>query len=997
MQKITIQKSPYKKLRKLSPKKKQRPKMPFKRPSLHRLKKPGLIMEISFFNILILFLSLSLIGLLSFYICSQAIIAFTKEDLQIFAAESADHVSEKIDGNLSALETLATQSEIVSMDWNQQRTILDEQIIKLNYTDMAVMDLNGQAVYAGSGESFSSNQESFYESALAGISNMSDVTPDYKGQMAVFEVVPIKNEGAVVGLLIGQRDPFFLQDLIENMNDGGRQYGFIMTQSGLFIAHPSKDYISKQLSVSSEPSWQDFFDKWTNLGTASEGVITYTQNDRIRYAAVCPIRNTSWELVVGKYEDYVLAPIINLRNITIITALAIILIASLLSVLIGRRMTKPILMVKEAADSLAMGDVNIKLKTKRKDEIRDLIDSFQKMIDSRKEQNDILSRLSAGDLSSQIDPLSENDIVSFAMIDLTNTIYQLLNQLNQMRTAAAGGDLSYRGEADAFAGEFKNCIIGMNEIIDTLVDPLYENAKMIQQIGQGQIPPKMTRTYQGDFEQMKENINTCIDGLQALKEGDRILNQMSCNQLSESLSENYNGIFGSIAAAINQVQNKLLQVEEISGYLAQGQVKNIPLLNQLKQTDPLSDEDQLNPNLIMMMENIEALSCEINQLTQNAKNGQLTYRGQTESFKGEYQQIIGGINETLDAIVIPIASASQTLHQLAKGNLQTKMEGIYPGDYSIIQRDLNHTIDQLKSYIKTISALLSEIGGGNLNLKVTGIDEGDFSAIKTAIETIIRSLNQTLGEINTAATQVDQGSYQISKEAQSLSDGAQSQAQAIESLSRFITEMKEEITANAANADQANEQIDTVREASISGNNLMTNLVESMQEINHTAQNISEIMSIINVIAFQTKILSLNAAIEAARAGQHGKGFAVVANEVRNLANRTTTAAEKIEILIAESITKVNAGNLIVSDTSRHLKNIHDNIENASAQIDEIARASDLRAREINEMTLQINGIKSVTLANAAASEESASASEELSAQAKFLTEMIGQFSLKDE
>jgi methyl-accepting chemotaxis protein len=325
------------------------------------------------------------------------------------------------------------------------------------------------------------------------------------------------------------------------------------------------------------------------------------------------------------------------------------------------------------------------------------------------------------------------------------------------------------------------------------------------------------------------------------------------------------------------------------------------------------------------------------------------------------------------------------------------MEGIYPGDYSIIQRELNHTIDQLKSYIKTISALLSEIGGGNLNLKVTGIDEGDFSAIKTAIETIIRSLNQTLGEINTAATQVDQGSYQISKEAQSLSDGAQSQAQAIESLSRFITEMKKEITANAANADQANEQIDTVREASISGNNLMTNLVESMQEINHTAQNISEIMSIINVIAFQTKILSLNAAIEAARAGQHGKGFAVVANEVRNLANRTTTAAEKIEILIAESITKVNAGNLIVSDTSRHLKNIHDNIENASAQIDEIARASDLRAREINEMTLQINGIKSVTLANAAASEESASASEELSVQAKFLTEMIGQFSLKDE
>jgi methyl-accepting chemotaxis protein len=997
MQNKRFLRSPYKNLRKVKQINKKSPKYFLKKPSRHPFKKSGLIMEISFFNILILFLSLSLIVLISFYICSQAIIAFTKEDLQKFAAESADHVSEKIDGNLAALETLATQSEIVSMDWSRQKSILDEQIIKLNYTDMAIMNLNGQALYAASGESFLSTHEFFYESALAGISNVSDVTPDYKGEMAFFEVVPIKNSGTVVGLLIGQRDPFFLQDLIENMNDGGRQYGFILTQSGQFIAHPSKDYISKQLSVSTEASWKNFSDNWTSLGASSGGVITYTQNNRIRYAAVCPIMNTSWELVVGKYEDYVLAPIISLRNITIITALVIILIASLLSILIGRRMTKPILMVKEAADALAMGDVNVSLKTKRKDEIRDLIDSFQKMIDSRKQQNDILTRLSAGDLSSQIVPLSENDLVSFAMIDLSSTIHQLLNQLSAIRAAAADGNLSYRGTATDFAGEFKNCIIGMNEIIDTLVTPLYENAKMIEQIGQGQIPPKMTQTYQGEFEQMKENINTCIDGLEALKEGDRILNQLSRNQLSESLSENYNGIFGSIAVSINQVQAKLLQVEEISGYLADGQIKDIPLLNELKQTGALSDEDQLNPNLILMMENIDMLSCEIDRLTQNAKNGQLAYRSQIESFSGEYKQIIGGINETLDAIVTPIESASLTLHQLAKGNLQVKMDGTYPGDYSIIQRDLNHTIDQLKSYIKTISTLLSEIGKGNLNLQVSGIDDGDFSAIKSAIEIIIRSLNQTLGEINTAAAQVDQGSYQISKEAQSLSNGAQTQAQAIESLSQFITDMKAEITANAANADQANEQIDSVREASVCGNNLMTNLVDSMQEINDTAQNISEIMSIINVIAFQTKILSLNAAIEAAQAGEHGKGFAVVANEVRNLANQTTSAAQKTERLIAESITKVNAGNLIVMDTSKFLKNIHDNIENASVQIDQIARASDLRAQEITQMTMQINDIKSVTLANAAAAEESASASEELSSQAKFLTEMIGQFSLKDE
>ncbi|WKY47178.1 methyl-accepting chemotaxis protein [Eubacteriaceae bacterium ES3] len=966
-----------------------------KKPSLKKLKKPGLIMEISFFNILILLISLSLIGLISFYICSEAIISFTNEDLQKFADESAAHVSEKIDGNLSALETLATQSEMISMDWTQQQPILSEQTLKLNYTDMAVMDLNGLATYASSGESFSSNLESYYQSAFSGISNMSDVSSDYSDQLAVFEVVPIKEKGTVVGLLIGQRDPFFLIDLIENLNDGGRQYGFILTQSGQFIAHPSKEYINDQVSVMDDDAWTSFSQNWSTLEAGEEGLITYTQHDRVRYAAVSPIMNTSWMLVVAKYEDYILAPIFKLRNITIIAAVGIILFSSLLSALIGRRMTKPILQVKEAADALATGDVNITLKTKRKDEIRDLVESFQKMVDSRKEQNLILTRLSVGDLSSKIVPLSEKDIVSYAMIDLTNTIYKLLAELNEMHQAAASGKLSYRGNGETFSGEFKSCITGMNEIIDLLVNPLYENAQMIKKIGQGEIPPKMTVTYQGDFEQMKENINNCIDGLAALKEGDRILNQMSVNQFTDHLSENYNGIFGSIATSINQVQDKLLQVVEISGYLSKGQIRDIPLLDDLRETGSLSDSDHLNPNLIAMIETIDNLSCEIHALTQNAKNGQLAYRGKVDHFEGEYAQIISGINETMDAIVTPIEAASVTLHQLAKGNLNVQMEGDFPGDYSIIKRDLNRTISQLRSYIINISTLLNDIGNGNLDLTVSGIDEGDFVAIKTSIEAITTSLSQILGEIDTAAGQVNQGSLQISKEAQSLSTGAHQQATAIESLSTFMAEIKQETIENAANAKQANVVITSVKEASISGDVLINKLIDSMHEINSTSQNISEIMSLINVIAFQTKILSLNAAIEAARAGEHGKGFAVVAEEVRSLANRTTKASEKIESLIAESIEKVDTGNLIVDETSQHLKNIHDHIEEASQQIDLISQASDLRAREMQNINEQIDDIKSITLSNAATSEESASASEELSSQAEFLKEMIQQFTLK--
>lgn len=216
-------------------------------------------------------------------------------------------------------------------------------------------------------------------------------------------------------------------------------------------------------------------------------------------------------------------------------------------------------------------------------------------------------------------------------------------------------------------------------------------------------------------------------------------------------------------------------------------------------------EDELSPALKKTVDSIKGLVYEANTLTSAAIEGKLQVRGREENFNGLYQDIISGINKTLDAVIDPISEASSVLAGLEKGNLQVKMNGDYKGEHALIKDALNKTVDNLKTYIGEITYVLSQMSEGNMNITINSEFKGDFVEIKNSLNRIIDAFNDVLINIGDAAYQVSAGSKQIADSSQMLSQSTTEQASAVEELSSIMDTISEKTKKNAVNAKEANE------------------------------------------------------------------------------------------------------------------------------------------------------------------------------------------------
>jgi methyl-accepting chemotaxis protein len=212
-----------------------------------------------------------------------------------------------------------------------------------------------------------------------------------------------------------------------------------------------------------------------------------------------------------------------------------------------------------------------------------------------------------------------------------------------------------------------------------------------------------------------------------------------------------------------------------------------------------------------------------------------------------------------------------------------------------------------------------------------------------------------------------------------------------------VSQIAAQTRQNALNAGKANEASASAKESAADGNHQMLQMQKAMADINESSVSISKIIKVIDDIAFQTNILALNAAVEAARAGAHGKGFAVVAEEVRNLAERSASAAKETTALIDGSMQKTQAGTKIADETASTLAKIVEGVEKAVGLVGEIASASNEQATGIAQVNKGIEQMSAVVQNNSSTAEEGAAASEELSSQAELLKSKVAQFKLKDQ
>ena len=378
-----------------------------------------------------------------------------------------------------------------------------------------------------------------------------------------------------------------------------------------------------------------------------------------------------------------------------------------------------------------------------------------------------------------------------------------------------------------------------------------------------------------------------------------------------------------------------------------------------------------------------------------AVKGNLRFVINTEKYTGNWKEIMKGLNSIAEAIDKPIVEIRDAMSHLAQGSFSSvHIKGDYAGDFLAMSESVNMMIDTIKLYMNEVAETLTAMSEGDLTRSIKREYIGEFDNLKKPINHMIETLNKTVSEISISSERVLTGAKQISESALDLAKGAADQSISVENLNNSMDMISNQTNQNADNAVEANTLSTKSTQNAQEGNDAMKQMLEAMDKIKISSNDISKIVRTIQDIAFQTNLLALNASVEAARAGEHGRGFSVVADEVRTLAGRSQKAAEETTLLITDSINRVNKGSSIAETTAQVLSVIVDSANEVSNIIDNISNASKEQANAVGQASIGIDQISAVVQSNSAASEETAAAAEELNLQAELLRQLVSYFKL---
>ncbi|WP_028840052.1 methyl-accepting chemotaxis protein [Thermomonas fusca] len=482
-----------------------------------------------------------------------------------------------------------------------------------------------------------------------------------------------------------------------------------------------------------------------------------------------------------------------------------------------------------------------------------------------------------------------------------------------------------------------------------IVVPLRKATSVADAIAHGKLDNAIVQTSRDECGQLLGSMRGMQDRIQAvLAAQHEMASRHEAGEISYRMdAASFPGDYGAMVAGTNQLVGDHIGVKMQVISLAQRYA-----IGDLSQDMPQlpGEKAEITETMAAIKRNLGAISQGIRQLSDAAAQGDFSQRGDAGSYQYDFREIMLSLNRLMETTDDNLGEISGLLQAIARGDLTARMDGDFQGVFARMRDDANATVAQL-----------------------TGIVSG---------------IQQAAGNINAAASEIAAGNEDLSRR-------TEQQAASLEETAASMEELTSTVKQNADNARQANQLAQGAAGVAAQGGQVVEQVVTTMGAIEASSKKISDIISVIDGIAFQTNILALNAAVEAARAGEQGRGFAVVAGEVRALAQRSAGAAKEIKQLIEESVGKVTDGSVLVRQAGSTMHELVTSVQRVTDIMADISAASQEQSTGIEQVNRTVTQMDETTQQNAALVEEATAAARSMEEQARQLSAAVAVFRLE--
>jgi len=545
--------------------------------------------------------------------------------------------------------------------------------------------------------------------------------------------------------------------------------------------------------------------------------------------------------------------------------------------------------------------------------------------------------------------LSSFQIMQTQLRERLENDQRIAKEVNEVISIASQGDFSQRISLEGKINTFKTIGEGINRILEFNQLAIKDLTRVFSAVAQGDLSQTVTNTYTGELAHLKRDANITVQKLTEVTEEITVVaGAASQGNFSKRIDlVTKAGTFKIIGESINQVleSNQLVirDLTRVFSSVAKGD------LTQTITNDYLGDLKQLKQDANTTVQQLIDVTEEIDKVTKAASQGDFAQRV----------------------------------------SLEKKM-----GTFKILSENINNVLKFNQLAIKDLTRVFSAVSQGDLTQTITNDYFGELKQLKHDANSTVQKLTETLNLITQSADVVNQAAAEISEGNNSLSQRTSEQAASLEETASSMEQMTMTVQQNAENAGQASQLAASAKGRAEQGNHVVKDAILAIGEIHKSSKKITEIISVIDEIAFQTNLLALNAAVEAARAGDQGRGFAVVATEVRNLAQRSAAAAKEIKLLIQDSNLKVEEGTKLANQSGEALEELVTAVKKVNDIVSEIAAASSEQSMGIAQVNKAVSQMDEMVEQNSALVEQSMAASESMKEQAQILREQVAFFNM---